>query len=234
MPTRATAAFTLIELLVVIAIIALLIGVLLPALSAARDAARRISCASNVRQTGLATMSYLADWRDTFYFTGGATSYTGPANPPPGTLSMDWYIWGGQSTGNLYTGVQGDFFNALDPRPLNDYLGDEVEVFRCPHDVGSFAFSGNNSHFEWVGNSYTFNSVGHPDTPTATAGLAGRRLDEIRNTTATPLYFDTTLHKARGQWHGDNGNMVFADGHIAFTALAMSEAASPYTWTLQR
>jgi prepilin-type N-terminal cleavage/methylation domain-containing protein/prepilin-type processing-associated H-X9-DG protein len=92
-------AFTLIELLVVIAIIAILAAILFPVFAQAREKARAISCISNLKQQGTASMMYTQDYDETIVPAGNRYAhqnvqcFSGNTNFNPDPHSwVDWEI----------------------------------------------------------------------------------------------------------------------------------------------
>ena len=203
----AAAGFTLIELLVVISIIAVLIGVLLPALAAARDAAKLTACGQNLRQVGIGIHTYANDHAaripaddDPSLFDPGR-GYFGPTHP----------------TNAIYLETPIDRLVGLG-LTLPGYLDDERAMF-CPDDDSTNPteeLAKVRDRSDTASSSYFYRQ-----RPPGSRGVIDDLGSVAPNLKATALAMDAnsliTLFEGGFNTNHDNRtvNVVFTDGHVA-------------------
>lgn len=199
MHTTRKNGFTLVELLVVIAIIGTLISMLLPAVQAVREAARRTECSNNLRQMGLAVQSYVSQY-------GGKTF-------PPGSPGAKKH---GLFTYMLPFIEQIDLYKSLDLKLPTDQIGQQrymtLETYLCPSYAGLNVVKAAAANYE-NGAVTTYQGVcgamrtastpavksGYGDMPTN--GIFGfgfnRRLSAVRDGLSNTLAIGEYVHRDR-------------------------------------
>ncbi len=136
--------FTLVELLVVISIIGVLVSLMLPAVQAAREASRRMSCSNNLRQIGMAAQNYHSAFKR---FPSGYVSYATRDGSAPDWAEIDDVTWDaapgwGWAAGLLPFFEQTAVAEALQYdqplwAPINrDAIATSIPMMLCPSATG--------------------------------------------------------------------------------------------------
>jgi len=183
MSRRILRGFTLVELLVVIAIIGILVALLLPAVQAAREAARRMQCGNNLKQLGLALHNY-HDVHKNFPPARVRINYGG--NPAThNTSNINWLarILPQVEQTPLYDRINWSLYPGNTAAAHTPVKIVAISAFRCPSDPGK-------GNFPWTdpagtrrigpgvatnpkdGNTNYFGCVGHDSQLRTSAGLA--------------------------------------------------------------
>jgi len=191
-------AFTLVELLVVIAIIGVLIALLLPAVQAAREAARRTSCFNKLKQIGLALQNY----HDTHHVLPPGWIATEPSTGKP--LAEGEPGWGWASMILPFMEQQTVSESLIDfTRPILDPQNDPARVhvltdFRCPSDPADDLFD--------------LGTAGNPQTP----------LTQLATSNYIGVFGTTLIEDCEGLTAGDvcEGEGLFYHlSHIRFAEI---------------
>ena len=204
--------FTLIELLIVIAIIAILAGMLLPALNAAREKARAIKCAGNLKQYGMAIAMYAHTYQDYLLIQN-------PVNHKTGTIGYI-YQWGGYIQTELMPKMREADWKA--GRSINS----------CPSRNKNYgaALTG----YEQEAISYAHNTLALGSQAQGANPDATHKMSRLKQPAFYVGFCDSEVWcigssgvLAKGRWngskeydyvsfrHGNRSNAVFIDGHAA-------------------
>jgi len=226
--------FTLVELLVVIAIIGILVALLLPAVQAAREAARRMQCSNNLKQIGLAMHNH----HDTYKtFPSGGLGWSRPRSftatgVPAGAKTQNWG-WAYQILPYMeQTSVWEHASDAV-------VASTNIKTYSCPslRAPTKFPYSQSNptgfrAMMDYVGNGGTYGgwwgfdrSVNSMDGPLAPSGFA-MRFANVTDGTSNTLFagekYLSRLHSApdcnddQGYVDGwDNDTICFSRGGYA-------------------